>query len=161
MSANTRLRIQPSVWGDDGNRLAVLLVEFAANGTRIKDVMLASLLRMGLSVVGDLDRIALPRPVGWAVELDPEGDLTVRWPHRSPLINRLRARVSDVWRTAAGHNGTVVLVAGCDVNLFGVDNAGSPCERRVLSGLAVNGDLVGAAIGFREQGSLSSVHSAA
>lgn len=153
MNAETRLRIQPAVWGGDGNRLAVLLVEFTANGTAIKDVVLASLLRMGLSVVGDLGRVALPRPPGWAVELDPEGDLTVRWPHRSPLIHRLRVRVPVVWRTAATRNGTVVLVAGCDVNLFASDNDLRPRERRVLSDLATNGDLIGAAIEFRVPGS--------
>ncbi|ONI75145.1 hypothetical protein ALI144C_41090 [Actinosynnema sp. ALI-1.44] len=143
------------MWGGEGNKLAVLLMEFAANGTRIRDVMLTSLLRMGLSVVGDLDRIALPRPYGWAVELDPEGGLTVRWPHRSPLIHRLKVQFPDVWRIAATRNDAVVLVACCDVNILDGNNDRVASGRGILSDLAANGDLVGAAIGFREQGSLS------
>ncbi|ALG08618.1 hypothetical protein [Kibdelosporangium phytohabitans] len=126
------------------------MLEFAAAGTRLKDVMMASLLRMGLSVVGDVDRIALPRPRGWSVELDGGGDLTVRWPHRSPLIDHLGVQLPEVWRIAATRNDTVVLVAGCDVNLFGPSRQRGSHERGGLSDLAARGDLVGAAIGFRQ-----------
>nr|CEL20022.1 hypothetical protein [Kibdelosporangium sp. MJ126-NF4]CTQ97245.1 hypothetical protein [Kibdelosporangium sp. MJ126-NF4] len=143
------------MWGEEGNRLAVLLMEFTAAGTRIRDVMLTSLLHMGLSVVGDLDRIVLPRPRGWSVRLDDGGDLTVCWPHRSPLVNRARVQLPSVWRTAASRNDAVVLVACCDVNLFGFNGAGPPVVRGILADLAAHGDLVGAAIGYREHGSLA------
>ncbi|MFI9011536.1 hypothetical protein ACIGNX_30305 [Actinosynnema sp. NPDC053489] len=146
MSADARLHVRASVWGHDDNRIAVLLVE---GRTRLAVPLPTALTAKGLSLVSDVDDVVLPTARGWSVDVSPDGALTLRWPHRTPLLDHLEVDRPGVWRWAARLRRTVLVLVGSDLDLAAPDPAR---HRELLVAAASGGTLAGGAVPYAEVG---------
>ncbi|MBW4718544.1 hypothetical protein [Saccharothrix obliqua] len=141
MSAEARLHVRAAVWGRADNRIAVLLLEGHV------PFGLERLTATGLTAVADLDRIVLPTARAWRVQVKPGGELTVRWPHRTPLVADAPVPLPDVWRWAARRRGAVLVLLGDALGLVRPE----PGPRRAhLLAAAAAGCLAGGAVVFEE-----------
>ncbi|QFZ19785.1 hypothetical protein [Saccharothrix syringae] len=139
MSAEARLHVRTAVWGRGDNRIAVLLLD---GRTPLPVPLPTALAAKGLTLVSDLDRIALPTTRGWAVEESADGALTLRWPHRTPLLDRAAVARPGVWSWAAGRRRAVLLLVGADLEL------GAPDHHALLARAAAGGTLAGGAVPY-------------
>ncbi|MCE6999098.1 hypothetical protein LZG04_30475 [Saccharothrix sp. S26] len=141
MSADALLHIRAAVRGRGDNRIAVLLVDCR---TRLPLPLPAALTARGLSLVADIDDIALPIARGWAVEASAE-ELTLRWPHRTPLVDHVAVERPGVWGWAAGVRRTVLVLVGTHLAL---DDPDPTHHRACLKAAAARGTLVGGAVPY-------------
>ncbi|WP_018680291.1 hypothetical protein [Actinokineospora enzanensis] len=143
MPDQTRLDIRATVWGHADNRLAALLVEGLAT-----PYFPIALLRSGLTLVPDPHRLALPHAPGWHVRLVPDDTLTLRWPHRGPLLAHAPVDLPATWRWAARRRSTVLLLAGPHL---GLTRHTAAARQEALEQAAADGMVVGAAVSYVEE----------
>ncbi|NUT45705.1 MAG: hypothetical protein HOV94_00090, partial [Saccharothrix sp.] len=113
MSADACLHVRTTVRGQGDNRIAVLLLDCR---TRLPVPLPAALAATGLRLISDLDQVVVPVVRGWAVEASDDV-LTLRWPHRTPLLDHVAVPRPGVWAWAARRRHAVLLLAGDHLGL--------------------------------------------
>ncbi|MGW4110529.1 hypothetical protein ACWEFJ_06580 [Actinosynnema sp. NPDC004786] len=144
MSAEARLHVRAAVRGHGDNRIAVLLLDCR---TSLPVPLPAALAARGLSLVNDIDDVVLPVTRGWTVEAGGDG-LTLRWPHRAPLLDHAAVERPGVWGWAARSRHAVLLFVGAGLELDDPDPAR---HRASLVKAAAAGGLAGGAVPYVEQ----------
>jgi hypothetical protein len=143
MSADALLHVRAAVRGRGDNRIADLLVDCR---TRLPLPLPGALTARGLSLVADIDDIALPIARGWAVEASAEA-LTLRWPHRTPLLDHVAVQRPGVWGWAADLHRAVLVLVGAHLAL---DDPDPTRHRACLKAAAARGTLVGGAVPYAQ-----------
>jgi hypothetical protein len=149
MQALTRHALA-ALWQHTAGGFAALFLEgeMRLPGTQLNHggALLSAVLNRGLRLATDLPRLLLdPRP-GWAIQLNPAGELTLNWPHPQPLLRNAPLTLPTGWRAAAAEHGLVVLFIGESLGLREHTVNHQPDPRKLLRWSAERGELAAGAV---------------
>lgn len=113
----SELHAEAGVWENHVGPMAALLMEGEArsrsNGGALEpDALYRVVLASGLRLTTDLDHLD-QRPIpGWRLLVDPDGALTLNWPHFQPLLDHARLDLPHGWLRLADDQHLVVVFVG-------------------------------------------------
>jgi hypothetical protein len=151
----SELHAEAGVWRNHRGLLAALLMEGEApdrsnGGAPEPDALYRVVLASGLRLTTDLDHLD-QRPVpGWRLLVDPDGALTLTWPHFNPLLDHVPLDLPEGWLRLAEDQRLVEVFVGWGLGMHehAYDREAHPLQQ--VWHAAENGTLAGGAVALED-----------